>query len=66
MGDVGLGAEAAAAHADAVLVAEDGGHEAVVHTVDGEGDDAHLRAGAPARRAVQGDAAHPAPGASRR
>ena len=43
VGEVGVGAEAPAAHADAVLVAEDGGDEAVVDAVDGERDDADLR-----------------------
>jgi hypothetical protein len=38
--DVGLGAEAPAADADAVLVTEDGGDQAGVPPVDGEGDHA--------------------------
>ena len=42
MGDVRMGAEAPAAHADAVLVAEDCGDHAVFESVDGERDDADL------------------------
>ncbi len=38
-----MGAEAPAAHADGVLVAEDGGDEAVLDALDGERDDTHLR-----------------------
>jgi hypothetical protein len=42
MGDLRMGAEAPAAHADAVLVAEDCGDQAVFEPVDGERDDAEL------------------------
>ena len=42
VGDVRVGAEAAAAHADAVLVAEDRGDEPVVDPGDRERDDADL------------------------
>ena len=42
MDNVGMGAEAAAAHADAAFITEDGGHEEVGHAFDVERDDADL------------------------
>ena len=59
VGDVRVGAEAAAAHADAVLVAEDGGDQTMVEAVDGERDDADRVDRRRDRRAVQAQAGDP-------
>ena len=62
-----MGAEAAAAHADAVLVAEDRGDQAVVEPVDGERDDAEWsRRGRRSDRGRAGRGRRPEPSRRRR